>query len=338
MSTFGRTFAIEDVTDPVLKANPWFADMLRNWRPAGDAIYRDGVDADNRVSTGQARSEESNHLRLAIRHRYVNLYRGGQSIARVHFVGGALRASIHNKYVYGDKCDNQDYVTLSLAGFQGNKKYEDREYRGAADLKCWIENANGHVGDEKKFVDAIVAHNADTIDLEMALPAYSPAPRERIAPRMDLVALEPAGDRWQIVFWEAKLVDDPRLRCRGDGSPEVVDQLKRYTSWLGYENHCELVASAYQNACRLLVAFRGLVFERLNCGIGKLGPGIVAAANAGAPPLLVDRKPRLVIENLDNRDTSFERNGHLQKLRGAPHNIHVQMVTGHSDMTLEKHH
>ena len=39
----------------VLKANPWFADMLLDWRPAGDAIYRDLTEADNRVSNGQAR-------------------------------------------------------------------------------------------------------------------------------------------------------------------------------------------------------------------------------------------------------------------------------------------
>ena len=143
---------------------------------------------------------------------------------------------------------------------------------------------------------------------------------------MDLVALEPAGDPGRSCSGKRSSLTTP-APAAGATVPQVVDQLMRYTTWLGYDNHLELVASAYQNACRMLVAFRGLVFQRLNRGIGKLGPGIVAAANAGAPPLLVDRKPRLVIENLDNRDTSFERNGHLQKLRGAPHNIHVQMVT-----------
>ena len=90
----------------------------------------------------------------------------------------------------------------------------------------------------------IVAHNPDTIDLEMALPACSLDPKERIAPRMDLVALEPIGNRWRIVFWEAKLVDDARAPCHGDDiSPKVIDQLAQYTSWLRHATR-ELVACA----------------------------------------------------------------------------------------------
>jgi hypothetical protein len=96
-----------------------------------------------------------------------------------------------------------------------------------------------------------------------------------------------------------------------------------------------LVASAYQSACRLLVAFHEKA-KRLNPAIGELGPGIVAAAKACALPLIVDEEPRLVIDNRDDKDTSFEGNGHLQKLRGAPHSIHVQMVTSHSGMALER--
>jgi hypothetical protein len=151
---------------------------------------------------------------------------------------------------------------------------------------------------------------------------------------MDLVALEPVGDRWRIVFWEAKLVDDARARCRGDdASPKVVDQLARYTSWLRYPDHRDLVARGYQNTCRLLVAFRGLA-RRVNPGIGELGPGIVAAAAADAPSLLVDDEPRLLIDNR-TRNVAFAQNGHLQKLRGAPHKIYVQMVSGLDDMALE---
>ena len=153
---------------------------------------------------------------------------------------------------------------------------------------------------------------------------------------MDLVALEPVGDRWRIVFWEAKLVNDARARCRGDDvPPEVVDQLKRYTTWLGHDKHLELVACAYQNACRLLVGFHRLA-KHVNPGIEDLGPGIVAAAAEGAPPLIVDCKPRLLIDNR-NGSFAFVQNGHLQKLRGAPHNIHVQMVSGPDDMALGTH-
>jgi hypothetical protein len=64
-----------------------------------------------------------------------------------------------------------------------------------------------------------VSRNPDVIDLEMSLPAYSEAPEERRAPRMDLVGIEPIGDRWRVVFWEAKLVGDGRARCLGKTSP-----------------------------------------------------------------------------------------------------------------------
>jgi len=337
VSTFGRTFAIEEITDQVLEKNPWFKDVLREWRPAGDALHRDMTEAHKLVSNGKTLEEDPKRLRLAIRNRYLNLYRGGQSVARVGFDrGGGLQAQIHNKYVHGDKGSGQSYVTLTSAGLRAQKTNRLQEYRGLADLHGWIASANDHVGKEKRFVDLVVARNCNIIDLEMALPAYSHDPKQRNAPRMDLVALEKAGDRWRIVFWEAKLVDDARARCRGnDVSPKVVHQLKQYTDWLHQPNHSELVASAYQNACCLLVKFHALA-KRVNPEIENLGSGIIEAAKADAPLLLVDDKPRLLIDNR-TENAAFTQNGHLQKLRGVPHNIHAQMVSGLGDMKLEKH-
>jgi hypothetical protein len=153
---------------------------------------------------------------------------------------------------------------------------------------------------------------------------------------MDLVALERVGHKWQIVFWEAKLVDDPRLRCKGnDISPKVVEQLAQYTSWLGQPNHRDLVANAYQNTCGLLVKFRGLA-KHVNPEIEELGPGIVAAAAAAAdPPTLdVDVKPRLLIYNNPKKTSAFTPKD-LQKLRD--HKIHVQMVSERDDVMVLEH-
>jgi hypothetical protein len=337
MSIFGRTFAVEKITGQVLAENPWLKDMLLDWRPAGDAVYRDMTDAHKCVSSGQMLEEDPRRLRLAIRNGYLNLYRGGQSVAKIGFgSSGCLQARIHNKYVHGEKGSGHTYVTLTSAGLPDQETSGLRDYGGLAALRGWVANANKHVGKEKRFVDLIVARNPDTIDLEMALPAYSVDPKERIAPRMDLVALESVGDRWRIVFWEAKLVDDARARCRGDAvPPKVIDQLAQYTSWLTYPNNRDLVARAYQNTCRLLVEFHGLA-KRVNAGIEELGPGIVAAAAADAPSLLVDDEPRLLIDNRTG-NVAFAQNGHLRKLRGAPHKIHVQMVSGLDDMALETH-
>jgi hypothetical protein len=337
MSTFGRTIPVEKITGQVLEENPWFEDILRLWRPAGDAVYRDMTEAHKFVSSGQTLEEDPKRLRLAIRNGYLNLYRGGQSVAKVGFgSNGRLRARIHNKFVYGENGSGQTYITLTSAELLDRETSRRRDYGGLAELNRWVANANKYVGKEKRFVDLVVARNSDTTGLEMALPAYSLVPKERIAPRMDLVALEPAGDRLRIVFWEAKLVDDARARCRGDGvSPKVVEQLAQYTSWLRHADHRDLVARAYQNTCRLLVAFREPA-KRVNPGIEELGPGIVAAAGPDAPPLLVDDEPRLLIDDRTG-NAPFTQNGHLQKLRGAPHKIHVQMVSGLNDMALERH-
>ena len=65
------------------------------------------------------------------------------------------------------------------------------------------------VGHEKCFVDLIVAHNPNVIDLEMGLPAYSNAPGKNRAPRIDLRGAR--TERWLVarsILWEAKLVDD----------------------------------------------------------------------------------------------------------------------------------
>jgi hypothetical protein len=330
MAIFGRTFAIEKITDEVLKENPWFRDLLRLWRPAGHAPPD---------TTPKTNPE---HLRLAIRDGYLNFYRAGRAVAKVEY--GAkigLRASIHNKYVLGDEGQGQSYMTIS-SNFLSDKNGRCRNYNGIEDLRNWIKAINeNHIpeekrpGKEKQFVDLIVASNPNTIDLEMALPAYLPVPEERTAPRMDLVALEPVGDHWRIVFWEAKLVDDARARCRGDDVfPKVVEQLAQYTRWLRHADHRKLVAQAYRDTCRLLVEFRELA-KCVNPEIEKLGPGIVAAAASGAPPLLLDDEPRLLIDNRTG-DASFKGNGHLKKLLGAPHKTHVQMVSGLNDMALER--
>jgi hypothetical protein len=181
----------------------------------------------------------ASHLRLAIRNAYLNFYRAGQSVAKVGFGrGGIVQASIHKKYVFGDACKEQGYVTLTSAGLkdgEGRMVPYDPEQ-----LPRWIANASGKGGEEKEFVDLVIGRNPDVIDVEMGLPAYSDV---RHAPRMDLVGIEPDRDRWKVVFWEAKLARDGRARCRGDGLPKVVtDQLLNYALWLDHGENQAIVA------------------------------------------------------------------------------------------------
>ncbi len=333
MSTFGRTFAIEKITGRVLEENPWFKDMLLDWRPAGDALHRDMTEAHKHVSSGQMLEEDPERLRLAIRKGYINLYRGGQSIAEIHCnSSGALRALIHNKFVYGDKGSGQAYVTLTSAGLPDQATGQPREYGGRVELRRWVHKANEYVKKhrEKQFVDLVVARNPNVIDLEMGLPAYSTPPT---APRMDQVVLERADAGWCIAFWEAKLSGNPGARCSGPViqkcKPEVLKQLGKYTDWLHYGDHCREVTRAYQIASRLLVDFHAMV-KRFNANIEELGEGIQAVARGAR--LSIDDQPRLLIDDR-KRNVSFIENGHLKKLRKT--GLHVQMVHSLNQMTLD---
>ena len=149
---------------------------------------------------------------------------------------------------------------------------------------------------------------------------------------MDLVTLERSGERWRIVFWEAKLVDDGRARCSGDALPKVVEQLRQYTSWLRRGDNCRRVISEYQKACRRLVEFRDLA-AKVNPDIGELGPGIAAVAASDESGLCLDDVPRLLIDDR-TADASFTRDGHLEKLLDVC-GSHVQVVKSLDDMTLE---
>jgi hypothetical protein len=309
--TFGRTFEIDLLTPEVLESNGWLGDLLSRWHPSG--------------AVGGASGE---HLRLAVRNGYLNFYRAGQSVAKVEFAGGTLRAKIHKKYVFGDDGEGQTYVTLTSAGFMDSAgrptPYTPHH------LREWIKNASGKAGREKHFVDEVIGFNPNIVDVEMGLPAYS---AERRAPRMDLVDIEPIGDRWQVVFWEAKLVGDGRARCSGDGLPKVVtEQMSDYVRWLSHENHRDLVANAYQRTCRRLVGLHAIA-KRYRPDIEELGVGIRSLAADGSLLPLVDIQPRLLIDNR-NPDDRFLANGHLKKLRTSG-GLHVQMVNRPEAWALE---
>jgi hypothetical protein len=107
---------------------------------------------------------------------------------------------------------------------------------------------------------------------------------------MDCVALETEGDVIRIVFWEAKMIDDPRLRSRSKA--EVITQLEIYKTFLEDERRAGSVETGYQNTCKLLNDIHGMAAQFP--GRCALDPLVMAAAN-GVSVLKVDPTPRLVI-------------------------------------------
>lgn len=288
--TFDRKLNHKLLADEVLQATPLLRHLLAFWVPAG------------------TNSRDGQGLRLAIRDNYVNFYAQGQSLAQVKFHQreDKFTVRVHKEYC-GPDSNVTDYVSVDLG-------------TSAAALELWRTKALKRESkkSEKVFVDALVAANETAIDMEMAFPGAVNDKGKKVAPRADLVLLEPCAGGHRVVFWEAKLSTNPEARAKGDAEPEVVRQLKKYRDWFSDARQSEVIA-AYRNACTLYVQF-----HRLAKMDAPLAEAITAVA-AGEGGLWVDPVVRLVIDDrgLDKKGNpaslspSFLTNGHEAKLRDA---------------------
>ena len=250
------------------------ADLFRLWRPSGAQI-----------------SPEERGLRIGVRRDYLNLYRQGQSVARVTFDRRfAPRIEIHRKYLglrhrqpgRAEAPDGEQPYAV-LRGCDLSTGYAGREA-----LAGWIDAAASYAGREKRFVDTLVGLNGTVIDLEMALPAdttYGHA-AERAAPRMDLVLVQHGSSGPQVAFWEAKCVDNPELRAaRFDdpwngakvGRAKIFSQLQRYRAWMDAGRRIEVLA-AYQATLTSLAGLRDGLVNKADINVPELAPSIRASA------------------------------------------------------------
>jgi hypothetical protein len=217
----------------------------------------------------------------------------GQSVALIKFsVAQEPYVKTNVKYAFGPqekgKRDAKGRVRELYAEMRNGTDIRHPEtgavlrYEGSVTLRKWIDRAGTYEGDEKTCVDELVAENPTVIDLEMGLP--------KIALRMDCVALEPEGDTTRVVFWEAKMIDEPRLRSRSRAG--VITQLKRYKDFLADDCRALSVEIGYQNACTLLNDIHGMAAQFPDQH--ALDPLVIAVAR-GTSVLKVDPMPRLVI-------------------------------------------
>lgn len=263
----------------------WWPDLLSNWAPSGT----------------------SGNLRLAIRNRYINFYAKGQSVARVHFGrgGASPTMSIHEKYVYSSSDGGQRYIKLS------GEKGCDADgcivtWAGPDMLAEWISKSRCYTSTEKCRIESLVEQSPKVIDLEMGLPAFG----KRKSPlRIDLVSLEGTSDDIRLVFWEAKMIGDSRLRSK-ECQPKVLEQMDAYRLYLAETIRKQQVIDAYQNCCRIIRDF-----QEMASGLGlsrPIDPLIVAAAESDR--LHVEERPRLIIfDDGDKRDeTAWQK--HLEVL------------------------
>jgi hypothetical protein len=244
----------------------------------------------------------------------MNFYAKGQSVGRINpgRKGSNPTLEIHQKYLSGggkgaETDRGQRYEKLSQDEGWHEGKGRSRWQSGM--LRAWIRRAETYAGDEKKHIDELIGGSPKIIDLEMGLPAYD---ARRIAPRMDIVALEEVGDAARLVFWEAKMENDSRLRS--EAVPEVFQQIANYVEYLSDEKRREAVGQAYRRNCELLVRLGEMVPSSSSCP--ALDPLVVKVAT-GAVPLEVDVTPRLVIFETGRKRDDCAWKKHLEELRSG---------------------
>ena len=273
----------------------WWPDLLAEWAPSG--------------SLGE--------LRLAVRNGYMNFYSKGQSIAKISFGRGGSSPTmrIHEKYVKESSDGGQRYIKLS--GDTGrDPDGRPVDWGGPKMLRAWVRNSRQHSGTEKSCIDALVGVSPKVIDLEMGLPAFGD---RKTALRLDMVALEGTPKDIRLVFWEAKMIGDKRLRSRY-GTPKVFEQINDYQRYLASPNRRQQVTVAYRNCCRII---RDLHSMATRVGITQpLDPLIVAAGDPGSN-LEIDETARLVIFDEGEKRNEDAWRKHLHVLRDR---VHVAIV------------
>ncbi|MFT2215491.1 hypothetical protein ACLJYM_27285 [Rhizobium giardinii] len=278
-------------------------------------------------------------LRLAVRNGYLNFYVKGQSVGEMRLVGGSPSLRLHFKY----KSSIQNGSSQIGAGGQSYNIVDASELAMAGPdlIDNWIRTAETYAGDEKRFVDDLVAVTAGAIDLEMGLPADQDAVGEdRTAPRMDMVVAQGS----EVAFWEAKCAVNSELRARASykerpeshycEGPRVIWQLRRYQRWMSRPLRISQVRNAYVEAAQLLLSLAELW--------GKQGPAMDAwrelAASGEKTPVFLP--PGIVVGGYcpTRADglSRVENNAYLAKIKSfgehearlRRHGVTVVTVTG----------
>ncbi|MGY8704161.1 hypothetical protein RAD16_00275 [Bradyrhizobium sp. 18BD] len=163
-------------------------------------------------------------LVIGIRDEYLNVYWQGQSIFKVSFAGGKVKASTHEKYLLNP--DLKDQVSLVEGKFAfGNAEPRmlTRDYEGAKTLEKLKRAASLYSGQEKEGVHEIATANNSVVDVEIAINASGIPDVERNLPRMDLANFETTARGVDLVFWEAKTFSNPELE-----NGKIAGQIKDY--------------------------------------------------------------------------------------------------------------
>jgi hypothetical protein len=196
-------------------------------------------------------------LILGIRDNSINVYWLGQSLFRVTCSPtGNVRASTHAKYLVDPGL--RHYAAFDGAAWQlpaptSMLIHDFTPGKTLADLK---RAARIYAGQEKLGVHQIVLANTNVLDVEIAMQGVAPDLGDTKTPRVDMAALEMAGDSIHLVFWEAKTFANAELRAKPGLMPKVVKQIMGYR--IALELNRNAILESYRQVARDLTRIAGM--------------------------------------------------------------------------------
>lgn len=252
---------------------------------------------------------------IAIRNKYLNVYRNGCNIAKVaQRTDGELTISVHYKFLLKKKIPHP-FVSCT----NGSPEIADpnelliSSLSDIGDIIYWTDTLGGL---EKTGVHRVIRANANVIDTEIALSGAAkdesdvPATLdEGKSSRIDFCAVRKEGSQLWLRFFEAKDYSyKAALAAAAEHLPKAVEQLLRYWKTLKGQKTQTQIGDAYKRLIELA--------HRIH-GRNVLGKNIPLS---GLEKLQVDPVPRLVVFGYD--DDQKKRKGgkfqtHMEKLRSA---------------------
>jgi hypothetical protein len=271
-------------------------------------------------------------LFIGIRDESINVYFKGNSLLKIRFEDGNLKAYTHFKYLLKNKIKSP-YIRFGFDqkidfSKESLRHYFYNEFSSMDTLK---RTSRPYVGVEKDGVHKIVKANSNVIDVEIALTQEA-EDREKDEqgiiekedpsnPRIDFAAFRRSTNGIELQFFEAKHFSYTKaLRIKGHKkSPRVMEQIHDYKKLLiKYERDIE---KSYKNVCKNLVEL--LPSSMIQKAVKEI---------AGKKDFRVCIEPRLVIFGFDeDQRTGNKWRPHIERLntllpdrvlcKGSPNNF-----------------
>lgn len=272
----------------------------------------------------------SKKLRVAVRNGYLNLYVSGQSVAKIEVKRDGLCLSVHKKYLLTDAMKRSEEALKCGQGMTTLRGADLADLDLAQQVETWVSNAEFYCGAEKRFVDVLVSHNANVVDLEMALPGDDKmrnAKNRMVSPRMDLVTVQIDDDMPTLNFWEVKCANNSELRATAEidlvketGAP-VAKQLNKYMRWLDFEGREDQVRCGFQRSAQVLLDLAEIFGKDLNSAACQCWKTL-----ARSKPLIV-RRPGIVIANYHPKPPSYAKRQEIRQYKHTFWEKHRKRLT-----------